>query len=88
MTDKNNSNSIPVFKIEDNPDGHLMFYIKKYKPEKGTLYLHAHECIQINYVYSGKATHVIHNRRFELVKGDIFVIPPHVTSSDRADGCK
>ena len=78
MTDKKKINKIPVFKVEDNPDGYLMFYIKKYAPEEGTLYLHAHECIQINYVYSGKAIHIIHDKRFELVKGDIFVIPPNV----------
>ncbi|MFA5340653.1 MAG: AraC family transcriptional regulator [Clostridia bacterium] len=78
MADKKNADNIPVFRIEDNPDGYLMFYIKKYRPDEGTLYLHAHECIQINYVYSGKATHLIHNKRFDLVKGDIFVIPPNV----------
>jgi len=78
MADKSNLNGIPVFRIEDNPDGHLMFYVKKYRPENGTHYLHAHECIQINYVYGGKAVHIIHNKKYDLVKGDIFVIPPNV----------
>lgn len=72
------NNQIPVFRVEDNPDGHLMFYLKKYDSEASTMFLHAHECIQINYVYSGKAVHIIHNKRFDVVKGDIFVIPPNV----------
>jgi AraC-like DNA-binding protein/mannose-6-phosphate isomerase-like protein (cupin superfamily) len=71
-------NPIPEFNISDNPDGYLRFYIKKYDLTEGTPFIHSHDCIQINYVYAGKAKHLIHGKEFDLVKGDIFVIPPHV----------
>lgn len=54
------------------------FYIRKYKREKTQDSLHRHKYIQINYVNKGSGTHIINNRKIEIFKGDIFVIPPYV----------
>jgi len=34
--------------------------------------------MQINYIYKGRAMHVVNGQKCEVVKGDIFVIPPQV----------
>ncbi len=41
-------------------------------------YTHMHEYMQINYVYNGTAMHIINNQRHQIIKGDIFIIPPYV----------
>ncbi len=54
------------------------FYIRKYLRDTSGHSLHRHKYIQINYVSSGKGYHIINNRKVEISKGDIFVIPPYV----------
>ena len=69
-----------LVKMVDNKNGDLPFFIRRYTmtPGNSTLELHNHECIQINYVYKGKAEHLLNNQIFEIIKGDIFVIPPYL----------
>lgn len=40
--------------------------------------MHTHEFIQVNYIMRGSLSHTINNSTHDLVKGDIFVIPPFV----------
>jgi len=69
---------IPVIRMSDNPDGDLNFYITKYNTSVRTTPKHMHEFMQINYIYKGRAMHVVNGQKCEVVKGDIFVIPPQV----------
>jgi AraC-like DNA-binding protein/mannose-6-phosphate isomerase-like protein (cupin superfamily) len=39
---------------------------------------HRHRYVQIVYILDGRLKHAINNNIFEIVKGDIFVIPPYV----------
>ena len=73
--DKKNYQNIPIIKIDSN-ENHLPFWIARLS--EGNKTLHRHEYIQIIYVSKGKLTHVINNNSFEVIKGDIFVIPPYV----------
>lgn len=69
--------NIRLFKmIENNND--LPFFITKYSLKRLPLDLHRHEYMQINYVYQGNIKHIINDHEFEVIKGDIFVIPPYV----------
>ena len=70
--------NIPMYRMSENPNGDLPFYISRYTLNHSTTQLHRHEYMQINYVYQGKAEHVINNHKFEIIKGDIFVIPPYI----------
>jgi len=54
------------------------FFIKKYKLSNISVKLHRHEYMQINYVFSGKAEHMINNKKIAISGGDIFIIPPYV----------
>lgn len=86
--DKDNYKNIPLLdESHMNPHSdNRQFFIRKYPvDEKGT-YLHRHTYIQINYVYKGRGVHVVGDRKTEICKGDIFVIPPfvpHAIMSDR-----
>jgi AraC-like DNA-binding protein/mannose-6-phosphate isomerase-like protein (cupin superfamily) len=68
---------VPMLKMEDNKHGGLPFFISKHVMQEPKL-LHRHEYMQINYVYRGKAIHVINNQEIDIIKGDIFVIPPYI----------
>jgi AraC-like DNA-binding protein len=47
---------------------------------------HAHEYIQICYVHKGMIRHCLGNSKYNMVKGDIFVIPPMIPHSiERVD---
>lgn len=79
---------IKLLKMSDNRHGDLPFYLRRYKPGKNGE-LHRHLYMQINYVYQGKVKHIINNSEFDVIKGDIFVIPPyipHCIKSDDSDG--
>lgn len=74
-----------------NPDEagkRIQYHIAKYttQPAETIGNMHMHEYMQINYVYHGMAKHVINHEEFNIIKGDIFIIPPYVphkiTSSD------
>ncbi|NLD88146.1 MAG: AraC family transcriptional regulator [Clostridiales bacterium] len=74
-----NRQDIIVYHMSDNPDGELNVFIKTYTTQQGHTPLHMHKYMQINYVNRGRARHVVNNTECEVVKGDIFVIPPDVT---------
>ena len=40
--------------------------------------LHRHNVVQINYISYGRLIHQVNHSKYELVRGDIFVIPPYV----------
>lgn len=76
--DREEYKDIWMLKMADNNHGGLPFFIRKYSLEDLTTTLHRHEYIQINYIYQGKGKHFIKNYEFDIVKGDIFVIPPYI----------
>jgi AraC-like DNA-binding protein/mannose-6-phosphate isomerase-like protein (cupin superfamily) len=78
-----------MYTIEDNKNGNLSMFIRKYLSSGVTPLLHMHEYMQINYVSHGKGIHLVNNHEFEIVKGDIFVIPPFVPHRIKAvPGCE
>ncbi|MGI6538520.1 MAG: AraC family transcriptional regulator [Caldicoprobacterales bacterium] len=84
--DKENYSDIPLYRMNENPNGDLPFFIKRYTLSNATTKMHRHEYMQINYVYQGKAEHVINNQKFDIIKGDIFVIPPFIPHQIGAPG--
>ncbi|HCS72635.1 MAG TPA: hypothetical protein DIW17_02005 [Clostridiales bacterium] len=76
--DKEKYKDVPLLKMIDNKHGDLPFFIRRYTIGNFTTQLHRHEYMQINYVYSGKAEHMVNKRSFDIIKGDIFVIPPYI----------
>ena len=82
--------SVVLCKMSENNNGGLSFFIRKYQitPESVPT-LHTHDSIQIDYIYSGSARHMVHDNVCDVVHGDIFVIPPfvpHVLSSTGETG--
>lgn len=75
-----NGETYRMFTIDDNRNG-LPFFVAKYDVITQYKALHEHDFIQINYVYSGRAIHVVNNKEYEIFKGDIFIIPPQVSHS-------
>ena len=63
--------------MKENNNGDLPVFIRREHPAELSP-LHRHEMIQINYVSWGKLVHRINHSQYELVKGDIFVMPPYV----------
>lgn len=76
MFDENDMNPYSENKI---------FFIRKYNETYCGRALHRHNYIQINYIISGSGYHCINNNRFEVKKGDIFIIPPYVPHNILAD---
>ena len=78
--DKEEYKDIPLLDENDmNPlSENKHFFIRKYKMTGNTHLLHRHSYIQINYVYKGCGYHIVNNRKIEISKGDIFIIPPYV----------
>ena len=76
--DKEEFNDVPLYKMVYNNHGDLPFFITRYTTGSTITELHRHEYMQINYVIRGKAEHVLNMNHFEIVKGDIFVIPPYI----------
>jgi len=70
-----------IFEMTDNNNGGLPFFVTKYDVTYQNRAMHEHNFIQINYVYSGKALHIVNDKAHEIVKGDIFIIPPRVPHS-------
>lgn len=54
------------------------FFIRKYNADEKGTYLHRHTYVQINYVYKGSGYHMVGDKKTEIFKGDIFIIPPFV----------
>lgn len=74
--DKAEYEGIRIIRIVDSRND-LPFFIAKLENQCNRE-KHRHEFVQIIYILKGKLTHVINNNRFEVCKGDIFVIPPYV----------
>lgn len=75
---KKENEQVLLLKIADNGNGNLPVFIRNYSSTGVTTLLHMHEYMQINYISHGRGRHLINNREFDIVKGDIFVIPPYV----------
>lgn len=76
---------ILLLRMIDNNHGDLPFFIRKYIMTNATTSLHRHEYMQINYVNQGRAKHIINNHEFDIIKGDIFVIPPYIPHAIKVD---
>jgi AraC-like DNA-binding protein/mannose-6-phosphate isomerase-like protein (cupin superfamily) len=76
--DNEKYNDIQLLRMKDNNHGDLPFYMRIYNRDTMTVYMHRHEYMQINYVYQGRGRHVVSDHEFDIVKGDIFVIPPYI----------
>lgn len=80
--DKEEYRDILMFEIEENNnEGYLFNVYKLYSSFNTEHKLHRHKYFQINYVLEGKLSHRLNNNKFDLIKGDIFVIPPYIPHS-------
>ena len=75
--DREEYKNIVVYTMQGNNNDNLPVYIRKVSNNQLSP-LHRHEMIQINYVIRGRLIHRINNSQYELVKGDIFIIPPYI----------
>jgi len=71
---------VATYRMSQNPNDGLPFFIRKYTLKKGQILapVHRHDCMQINYIWRGRAKHHINSSEFLVIKGDVFVIPPFV----------
>ncbi len=69
--------NIIVSRMIDNKND-LPIFMRKYGSNNMTDVLHTHDSIQINYVMHGSLEHIVNNNTYDLVKGDIFIIPPYI----------
>ena len=83
--DKVEYKDVPMLKMVDNHNGGLPFNIRRYLLQNASTHLHRHEFMQINYIYQGSVKHLVNNTEFELMKGDIFIIPPYIPHKIIAD---
>ncbi|HBN84465.1 MAG TPA: AraC family transcriptional regulator [Clostridiales bacterium] len=81
--DKKEYQDITLLKLDNKH--HLPFYIIKLTGDQFRKNLHRHEYVQIEYVSKGSVKHYINDNYFQLVQGDIFVIPPYVPHRFDAD---
>lgn len=82
--DKDEYKGTHIVRISDNKNGLPFFIIRM---ESCNQVPHRHEFVQINYMCKGKLKHVINNNVFEVIKGDIFIIPPYVPHHFINDTC-
>lgn len=78
FSEKEKHDNVPLLRMVDNRHGGLPFFIRKYSLKGSSTNFHRHEYMQINYIYQGKGKHIVNNHQFDIIKGDIFVIPPYV----------
>jgi len=76
--DKEEYKDIPLYKIQLDGKENAPVFLSRYYTERLPLTLHKHEFIQINYINKGNMKHVINGHEFNVMKGDIFIIPPYV----------
>lgn len=79
--DKEEYRAIPLLKMQDNKHGDLPFFIRKYVLNGVSTQMHRHEYMQINYIVRGSGMHIINQKGFPIIKGDVFVIPPYIPHS-------
>ena len=76
--DQKEYQEIPLYPLGDGQDNRLPFFAGRYDRDGDLSPLHRHSVIQINYISKGRLLHRINNSCYELVRGDIFVIPPYI----------
>ena len=77
--DREEYKEIPIYSIGYGNHCETPICVCKYSNKDYHLSpLHRHNVVQINYISRGKLLHQVNNARYELVKGDIFVIPPYI----------
>ena len=64
--------------VENHGNSGIPIFIRKYREDSMTRVRHMHDSIQVNYILRGSLQHHINNTTHDLVKGDIFIIPPFV----------
>lgn len=70
---------IPLYTIGSSSHYDSPVFISRCSERDNTLSpFHRHDMVQINYISHGRLIHQVNNSRYELVRGDIFVIPPYV----------
>ncbi|MBP1988489.1 AraC family transcriptional regulator [Paenibacillus eucommiae] len=72
---------ILLYTLDENDHGDYPFFIQNVIYDHFESYQHRHEYFQIQYISKGKLKHYINNKEFELVKGDLFIIPPYIPHS-------
>ena len=58
------------------------------EPRRKDSFLHNHDCLEIQYVYSGKGVHIVGDSTYQASKGDLFIInynTLHVFFQDEED---
>ncbi len=74
--DKKEYQDILLLQLDN--EHNLPFFITKLTGDQFRKVKHRHEYVQIEYISKGIVKHYINDNYFELVQGDIFVIPPYV----------
>ncbi|QNK56301.1 AraC family transcriptional regulator [Paenibacillus sp. PAMC21692] len=77
---------ILLYTIEENAHGSYPFFIQTVTLDYSEGVLHRHKYFQLYYITKGKLKHRINGQEFELIKGDMFAIPPYVPHSVVASG--
>ena len=79
--DKEEYQGIEMYTIDQNGHGDYPFFIQQVSYEMLHYFPHRHDYFQIYYISQGKLKHLINNKEYEVIKGDLFVIPPYVPHS-------
>ncbi|MGI6562950.1 MAG: helix-turn-helix domain-containing protein [Clostridia bacterium] len=74
--DKKEYKDIVLLKLDN--EHRLPFFITRLTAAQFRINKHRHEYVQIEYIAKGRVKHYINDNYFELIQGDIFVIPPYV----------
>ena len=69
---------IPIYPLGDGESSPIPFSCLRYNDHCALSPLHRHSVVQINYIARGKLLHRINDNQFDLVRGNIFVIPPYI----------
>ncbi|HPF88319.1 MAG TPA: AraC family transcriptional regulator [Candidatus Limiplasma sp.] len=76
--DRKEYHNIVVYTMKDNNNGNLPVYLARISSKVHTSPMHRHEAVQINYITRGKLVHEVNHSKYQLVRGDIFIIPPYI----------
>ncbi|NOJ73763.1 helix-turn-helix transcriptional regulator [Paenibacillus alvei] len=71
------ASDVILFRSEQEMRAHLPCKMYKINQTLGSIWDHTHDYIQIWYVVKGEFKHSIHHRTYNMVKGNLFVIPPY-----------
>ena len=67
----------PVYRAEEEMDRSFPFKIYR-REGRMEQELHAHDYIQLWFVQRGSCIHQFNHRRYYLIRGDCFILPPGV----------